>query len=328
MMRRSLALAVLLLALLVPAAPAGSGAQPTIALPDEFRPEGIASGPRASFYVGSIPQGSVYRGSYRSGRGRVLVPPHEGRAHTGLKVDRRSGRLFVAGGDSKGIYVYNARSGADVRSFSLPSAGFVNDVVLTRRAAWFTDSQVRTLYRVPIGRRGGLSRPQRVPISGDLVYGDGFNANGIEALPGGRTLIVVQSDPGKLFTVNARTGRSREIVLNRSGAGGSRLGRLRTDSLSNGDGLLLRGRTLYVVRNQLNRIAVVKLSRNLRRGRVVGSLRDPKLDIPTTIAPFGRYLYAVNARFDRPDESEADIVRLRPGKTGSDQYTDPFADPR
>lgn len=314
MMRRSLALAVLLLALLVPAAPAGSGAQPTIALPDEFRPEGIASGPRASFYVGSIPQGSVYRGSYRSGRGRVLVPPHEGRAHTGLKVDRRSGRLFVAGGDSKGIYVYNARSGADVRSFSLPSAGFVNDVVLTRRAAWFTDSQVRTLYRVPIGRRGGLSRPQRVPISGDLVYGDGFNANGIEALPGGRTLIVVQSDPGKLFAVNASTGRSREIVLNRS--------------VSNGDGLLLRGRTLYVVRNQLNRIAVVKLSRNLRRGRVVGSLRDPNLDIPTTIAPFGRFLYAVNARFDRPDESEADIVRLRPRGRDSDQYTDPFADPR
>ncbi len=315
MIRRSLALAVFLLALLVPAAPAGTpAAQRTIALPDEFRPEGIASGPGASFFVGSIPQGSVYRGSYRSGRGRVLVPAHEGRAHTGLKYDRRFGRLFVAGGESKGIYVYDARSGDDVRSFAPRGAGFVNDVVLTRRAAWFTDSQVQALYRVPIGRRGGLSAPRRVPISGDLVYGDGFNANGIEALPGGRTLIVVQSDPGKLFAVNARTGRSREIALNRS--------------VSNGDGLLLRGRTLYVVRNQLNRIAVVKLSRELRRGRVVASLRDPSLDIPTTIAPFGPYLYAVNARFGRPDESDADIVRLRPGGRDSDQYTDPFADPR
>jgi hypothetical protein len=298
MLRTAFALSVAVLAALAPAAPAGPEAQRTIALPDEFRPEGIASGPKDSFYVGSIPQGSVYRGSYRTGEGEVLVPPHTGRNHTGLKVDRRFDRLFVSGGASKAIYVYDSETGEDVATFPLSDAGFVNDVVLTRKAAYFTDSLVQQLYRVRIGKRGGLSEPTRIPITGELQYETGFNANGIEAVRNGRRLIVVQSNTGELFSVNARTGRSREIELD--------------EPLTNGDGMLLRGRTLYVVRNENNLIAVVDLERRLRSGEVEEEITDPLLDVPTTIAPFKRFVYAVNARFDRPDDSEDDIVRLRP----------------
>ena len=308
MLRIVVATALAALLLLAPAAPAGSPAQRTIPLPDEFRPEGIASGAGASFYVGSIPQGSVYRGSYRTGEGKVLVPPHEGRSHTGLKVDTRHDRLFVSGGMSKGIYVYDSRTGADVESFAIADAGFVNDVVLTGRAAYFTDSLVQQLYRVEIGRDGSIGEPTRIPISGDLQFATGFNANGIEALPGGRTLIVVQGNLGKLFAVDAATGASREIALD--------------TPVTNGDGLLLRGRTLYVVQNQLNKVAVVKLGRGLKKARVQGYLRNRKLDVPTTIAPFKQFVYAVNARFDRPDDSEADVVRLRP--RGAERYADPF----
>jgi sugar lactone lactonase YvrE len=297
MLRIASAAALAALLLLVPTAPAGSGGQPTIPLPDEFRPEGIASGPKASFYVGSIPQGSVYRGSYVTGEGAVLVPPHPGRNHTGLKVDRRFHRLFVSGGASKGVYVYDSRTGEDVASFAIPDAGFVNDVVLTRRAAYFTDSQVQRLYRVPIGRDGSLGELELVPITGEFQFVPGFNANGIEALPGGKTLIVVQTGLGKLFAVDAASGDSREIALDMP--------------VPNGDGLLLYGRTLYVVQNQLNRIAVVKLGHGLKTARVAGYLTDPNLDVPTTIAPFKQFIYAVNARFDRPDDSDADVVRLR-----------------
>lgn len=302
------AAALTALLLLAPAAPAGTSAQRTIPLPDEFRPEGIASGAGSKFYVGSIPQGSVYRGSYRTGEGEVLVPPHEGRNHIGLKVDTRHDRLFVAGGMSKGIYVYDADSGADVASFALPDAGFVNDVVLTRRAAYFTDSQVQQLYRVSLGKDGSIGEPTRLPITGDFQYTTGFNANGIEALPGGRTLIVVKTNTGQLFTVDAKSGASREIELNMP--------------VDFGDGLLLHGRTLFVVQNQLNRVALVKLGRHLEKGWVVGYLSNDKLDIPTTIAPFKHFLYAVNARFDRPDESDDDIVRL--GRDDFERYADPF----
>jgi hypothetical protein len=298
MLRSSFALAVVGLALLVPAAPAGPPARDTIPLPPEFRPEGIASGPNDSFYVGSIPQGSVYKGSYRTGEGDVLVPPHPGRNHTGLKVDRRFGRIFVAGGASKGIYVYDLETGADLASFPLPDAGFVNDVVLTRRAAYFTDSLVQQLYRIRIGRHGGLGEPTRIPITGDLQYEDGFNANGIAAVPNTRRLIVVQTNTGELFSVHRRTGRSRQIRLN--------------GTVTNGDGLLRRGRTLYVVRNADSEVAVVKLRRRFRSGAIEDRLTDPDLDVPTTIAPFKRFVYVVNARFDSPDLSDADIVRLEP----------------
>jgi hypothetical protein len=298
MLRIAFATAVAVLALLAPAAPAGEQAQRTIALPDEFRPEGIASGPKDSFYVGSIPHGSVYRGSYRTGEGDVLVPPHPGRNHTGLKVDSRHDLLFVAGGASKGIYVYDSETGADVASFSIPDAGFINDVVLTRKAAYFTDSQVQRFYRVRIGRNGRLGEPRIVPITGDFVYTADFNANGIEEVGNGRRLIMVKSNTGQLFSVKPRSGRSREIELD--------------GTVVNGDGILLRGRTLYVVRNRDNRIAVVDLKRDLSEGEIEKELTDPLLDVPTTIAPFGRFIYAVNARFGRPDDSDDDIIRLSP----------------
>jgi hypothetical protein len=310
MLRIAIATAVAVLAVLAPGVMAGGdrdrhkdddhhdNGQRTIALPDEFRPEGIASGPKSTFYVGSIPQGSVYRGSYRTGEGEVLVPPHPGRNHIGLKVDSRHDLLFVAGGESKGIYVYDADTGADVAAFSLPDAGFINDVVLTKHGAYFTDSLVQQLYRVKISRHGGVSEPERIPITGDFVYEAGFNANGIEATRDGDRLIVVQSNTGELFSIKPHSGRSRQIELD--------------GSLTNGDGLLLDDDELYVVRNRLNRIAVVDLDRDLDEGEIEEELTDRLLDVPTTIAPFGKFIYAVNARFDRPDDSDDDIIRLRP----------------
>lgn len=297
MLRKALPITTLVLALLVPAAPAGSGAQSSIALPVEFRPEGIASGKGDSFYVGSIPLGAVYRGSYRTGEGSVLVPPHTGRNHTGLKVDTRFDRLFVAGGASKGIYVYDSKTGEDVASLELPDAGFVNDVVLTRNAAYFTDSLVPQLYRVGIRGNGELTRPQRVKYRGDLVFTDGFNVNGIDTLEGGNRLVVVKSNSGELFRVNGRSGFTREIDLDQT--------------VTNGDGILRQDDTLYVVRNQLNEVAVVKLDDHARSGEVRRVLTDPRLDVPTTIAPFKDFIYAVNARFGGLDDDEDDIVRLQ-----------------
>ena len=299
MLRKALPITILVLALLVPAAPAGPPAQSSIALPDEFRPEGIASGKGDRFYVGSIPLGAVYSGSYRTGEGDELVPPHPGRNHTGLKVDTRFNRLFVAGGESKGIYVYDSNTGADVASFTFPDAGFINDVVLTRKAAYFTDSLVPRLYRVGIRHNGDLTPPQLITYKGELEFQTGFNVNGIDTLKGGHRLGVVQSNTGKLFRVNPHSGRTREIDLDNN------------QSVPMGDGILRQGRTLYVVQNRLNRVAVVKLDDRERSGEVRMYLTDPRLAVPTTIAPFKDFIYAVNARFGLADDDDDDIVRLR-----------------
>jgi sugar lactone lactonase YvrE len=157
----------------------------------------------------------------------------------------------------------------------------VNDVVVARGGAYFTDSIRPFLYRV----RGG--QVTAIPLSGAIIYGAGNNANGIDATPNGKTLIIVQTNVGKLFTVNRRTGVTREIVLN--------------EPVVNGDGILLDGRrTLYVVQNRDNKVAVITLDKRLTSGTVVDHLTDSDFDVPTTIDEFGKRLYAVNARFTTP----------------------------
>lgn len=296
-----------LVAALAAVAPSSAAADPfpkTIRLPDGFQPEGIAGRGGTSLFVGSIPSGAVWAGDARTGEGAIRVPAHPGRNAIGIEVDRRD-RIFVSGGETGDAYVYDARTGADLASYQLAPEGvetFVNDVVITRDAAYFTDSMQRQLYVVPLGRRGALPDQDDVrtlPLSGDFVLDPGFNLNGIESANGGRTLIVVKSPTGELFTADPKTGRTRKIDL-----GG--------ETVVNGDGLLLLGRTLFVVRNRDDRVAVVQLEFNLRRGRVLTEVTDPAFDVPTTIAFAAGRLYTVNARFGNPDPTTAryDIVRL------------------
>ena len=55
-----------------------------IDLPNGYQPEGIASGKGTSFYVGSIPTGTVRIGDFTSNETRPLVPGQAGRAAIGL----------------------------------------------------------------------------------------------------------------------------------------------------------------------------------------------------------------------------------------------------
>ena len=80
----------------------------------------------------------------------------------------------------------------------------------------------------------------------------------------------------------------------------------------NGDGLVLIGRTLYAVEGGKNQITEIRLSNDLREGRVVDALTSPAFDVPTTAAQFGRSLFAVNAKFNTPPlpTTPYEIVRV------------------
>ena len=82
--------------------------------------------------------------------------------------------------------------------------------------------------------------------------------------------------------------------------------------VANGDGLELRGNTLWVVQNRLNRVAVVELRDDLLSGTVTTRLTDPELDVPTTVVDVAGRLWAVNARFGTaPSPSTRyDVVQL------------------
>ncbi|MBU8861085.1 MULTISPECIES: superoxide dismutase [unclassified Micromonospora] len=288
------ALGVALTATLVTtAAPAPAAAHDrrpsVIALPDGFQPEGVAAAGRYAWF-GSRATGEIYRADLITGAGRQ-VSPATGTPSLGLKVDRR-GRLFVAGGTAGDARVIDTRTGAVLARYRFADAPtFVNDVTLTRDAAWFTDSNRPVLYRLPLGRGGKLPPADgftTLPLTGDFQQsGTGVNLNGIVPTPDGRGLIVVQSNTGTLFRVDPATGGTTAVDVPGT-------------TFANGDGLLLLGRTLYVVQNRLNQVAVVELNRAGTTGVLRRVLTDPDFDVPTTVAAALGRLYLPNARFSTP----------------------------
>lgn len=263
-----------------------------IALPNGFQPEGVAIGVLPFAFFGSRVDGDIYRVNLITGDGSVFSQgPGAGSPSLGMKVDLRA-RLFVAGGTGGNARVVNAITGQILASYTFDTTPptFINDVVLTGDAAWFTDSQNPFLYKVPLGRFGrlpGQDAVVQVPLDGEYVHVAGFNANGIARTPDGKGLLIIQSATGTLFRVDPSNGVATKVDL-----GG--------ESLANGDGLLLSGRTLFVVQNQLNQVAVVRLDATGTTGEVTERLTDPRFDIPTTVASFGNRLYLPNARFSTP----------------------------
>jgi sugar lactone lactonase YvrE len=204
--------------------------------------------------------------------------------------------------------VYDTTSGALLAEYPMMSGGaygdFINDVIVTRRAAYFTNSFAPYLYQVPLGPRGALPDPTDVTaieLTGDWTQFPGnfvFNANGIEATSNGKSLIVVNSAAQAVYRVDPATGVATQIDL-----GG--------ETVPNGDGLVLQGKTLYVVQNQSNQIGVVSLSPDLSAGTVGTPISSSYFDVPTTAFVFGNSLYAVNAKFNTPPPgTEYEVVRV------------------
>jgi sugar lactone lactonase YvrE len=268
----------------------------TIPLPNGWQPEGIATGTGTTVYAGSLADGSIWKGDLRTGQGDVLVDA-DGRMAVGLKVDR--GLLFVSGGATGDAYVYDARTGEEVAVFDLTDGpAFINDVTVTRDAAYFTNSSAAELYRVALGPSGvPTGDVETLPLTGDWQQVAGFNANGIAATPDGGTLLVINTSTGTLYNVDPATGEA--VAVDTGGT-----------LLTQGDGILLQGSTLYVVRNRSNEIVELRMTPDFLSATFVDSVTDPDFDVPTTIAKQGSRLYAVNARFGTPtpETAEYDIV--------------------
>lgn len=310
---RLLAVLAAIAALLLASVLSANAAPPfpdDIPLPNGWAPEGIATGRGTDFYVGSLANGGIYKGDLRTGEGDILVEGVAGRAIVGIKVDTRTNYIFAAGQTSGKAFVFDAATGELVAEYQLTTATptFINDVVVTRDAVYFTDSQQPVLYRLPLGPGGSLPAAgdvEVVSLSGDYQHVAGFNANGIDATPDGKTLIIVQSATGYLFTFDPTTGIATRIEV----TGGDHDG-----LVPNGDGILLLGNTLYVVQNRLDKIAVIDVNLRTNTGTVTDYItsEDPAFRVPTTIAAFGKSLYAVNARFGTPVTPDTDynVVRV------------------
>lgn len=256
---------------------------------DEVFPEGIAlCGEFGVFFVSGARSGDIFRGDLRTGTVEVFIPGQDREPLTtiGLDVDDDR-RLWIAGGASGQLFVHDARSGALRKTFATPPADdtFINDVVSAPSGnVYATDSLRPLLFRVPAGAE---EVEPWLELAGTEFESraEGSDANGLVVTPDEAFLIVVKTGTGQLFRITTRSGQVAEIDL-----GG--------EALTGGDGLVLEGRELYVVRNSARSVDVVELGADLLSGRIARRLTDPSFEFPTTAAKVGDELLVVNSQFD------------------------------
>lgn len=288
-----------------PSAPATpAAAARTFALPgDQVYPEGIAYRAETNtFYVGSTTSGAIFQGDLQSGTVDTLVPGNPPPMATGMKVTP-DGQLIVAGGASGGVFVVDLASGQVVRELTNGLSSdqtFLNDIAIVPGGdAYVTDSVTPILYRVPlsasasspVAAEGTAVAAERLDEFLDFTgtpaqYTEGFNLNGIVPTPDGEYLITVQTNTGKLFRIDLASKEVTEITG-------------LSEPLTLGDGMVLDGTTLYVVRNQMNIIAVVQLADDYASGTILGNFTEGSLAYPTTAALADGCLLLVNSQFDK-----------------------------
>jgi len=257
---------------------------------DAVYPEGSAvDQSTGTFWISSTTDGTIFRGTVNDRTAEVFLPGGTDGRTTAIGLEFYRGLLYVAGGRTGEVWVYDAYSGelqARLHTGAPAGGTFVNDVaVAADGSAWFTDSFRPVLYRV--AQTDGEWSVEVVDLSDTIIpFGEGFNLNGIATRPGRRHLYVVHSTTGQLFRIGHLLRGVVEVDL-----GGA--------TLTAGDGVEARGRQLYVVRNALGTVARVRLSHRGTQGKVVREVSDPSFRFPTTAEVLRGRLLVVNSQFDR-----------------------------
>jgi sugar lactone lactonase YvrE len=252
-------------------------------------PEGIATPNHGGvFFVGATGDGTIYRGTLASSTATEFIAGSAGKSAVGLEIAR--GKLYVAGGATGKLTVYDLATKQAVASFDTGAGGFLNDLVVTGTGDVFvTDSFRPILWHVtPAQVQAGGGTPQGIPVGPEIAYQAGaFNLNGIVARKGGRQLIVVQTNNGKLFRIELAGGASSSREIHQ----------IQVDPLVGGDGLLLDRGRLVVVQGNPARLTFVKLRADADRGEIEQSRTDPSLRGPSTVDRARNVYLVVNADF-------------------------------
>ena len=188
---------------LVSALMLASAPQPALADNDDIQywglpgpavfPEGVAiQAATDAFFVGSTTDGTIFSGDVNSTNDTTVFLPGGGDGRTdvrGMKANET--RLYVSAGALGQVFVYDTASKALLAKFATElTPSFVNDVTIAPNGdAYFTDSQSPAIYRLS----ADLTTFERFTdfVGTPVVYGTGFNLNGIASTPDGAYLIFV-----------------------------------------------------------------------------------------------------------------------------------------
>jgi hypothetical protein len=259
-------------------------------------PESVAvDAASGRYWATSVKDGTIFTGVVGSAApARVFSPAGaDGRTiATGIAYAGR--RLAVAGRQTGKAFVYGARSGRPIgrmRTGLPPESTWLNHVALGARGdAYFTDSRAPVLWRARRTRAG--YRLQRfLDFTGTPVRyrtspgAEGINVNGIGASADGQDLVIGKRNDNALFHVDVRSRRVRRVALP-------------AGAVTTPDGLVLRGRTLYVVQNAPSAVKVLRVSRDHTTAAVRRTITDPSFAFTTGAAAYRDRLLVVSSQFD------------------------------
>src|SRR5438105_8024039 len=107
-------------------------------------PEGVAAaGGSGTFFVGATVDGTIYRGRIDNPTVTEFITGAAGKSAVGLEV--ADGRLYLAGGMTGKIVVYDLAPRQQIASFDTGTGGFLNDLVVTHRGDGFATDSFRPI---------------------------------------------------------------------------------------------------------------------------------------------------------------------------------------
>ncbi|MGA9575949.1 MAG: hypothetical protein WBS20_18545 [Lysobacterales bacterium] len=285
-------------------------------------PEGFTIGKGSTAYAGSL-DGSIYKVDLRSGQGEPFVAAEPGASiidgdcyKLGMRVDKRSNYLFVAGCYWGNAYVFDADSGEPIMEYQVTPQfeSVLNDIAITQDAVYFTDYSQPAIYRLPLSKNGKIpgnaDAATQILLSEEFGAGDNLIesfANGIVATPDGKTLIIGNSGTSKIFRVDPATGHADEIIVDPPLHGLVDTGEVDGDGYPILDGtfldaIVLRDGVLYILgagwnTTEEDMVQVVVLDEDMLTGTRMGAITDSEMDGIASGALHGDSLYVNNGRY-------------------------------
>jgi sugar lactone lactonase YvrE len=248
-----------------------------------------------TFFVGSVKEGTIYRGKVGSPGLSVFSPAGADGRTMATGMFHAGNRLVVAARQTGQIFIYDTSTGALVSKLDnglRTGQTFLNDTTFAvDGSAYVTDSVNPVLYRVAPVRGGAYELQQFLDFRGTAVNyitapgAPGINVNGIVASADGRFLVIAKRNENALFRIDLR---SKEVTPIRFTSG----------ALETPDGMYLQGNTLYVAQNMPRTVAVVQLSADFTSASLQHEIGNPSFAFPTSVARFQDKLLVVSAQFD------------------------------
>jgi len=261
-------------------------------------PEGVASH-SPKFWVSSFSHGTIYVGNIHNAQMHVWLPGKtaqnsaDGRSQAaGMKVSKDGSKLYVAGGTTGHIWVYDTATKALIRRFDTGSGGVLNEVALASDGTvYVTDSKRPFLFRISPGAVPSGTPGDHIQLTAwvsnlpayTTVPGITANANGVVA--NAANVIYVQSNTGKLWKVRRSNKLVTEIPVD-------------SGPLTHGDGMIFDHHQLLVVRNALKEIDKLTFSAN-GHATVADTFTSPSFQFPTGIAALSQRMLVVNSQMDK-----------------------------